>query len=288
MKIAILGTENSHAHAFAQLIRDKREKYADIEFIGVYGYDAQANQRLLDEGLVSYVAHTADEFVDQADAVIITARHGDLHYEYAMPYIKKGIPAFVDKPFAIRAENIEEMINAAKEHHTLLCGGSSLKYMDEIQPLRRFCQSHSIAGGHVNAPVSMDNEYGGFYFYSQHLVEILTAVFGYDVRSVYARRSDGDDPKHISVIFHYDGFDVTAQYLSDIYTYSAAVFSKDGCHNVFVNDVVYCYEKELDVFCHMVRTGKMELGYETLSRPALLLGLIEQSFLKKEEVPTRW
>ena len=58
MKIAILGTENSHARAFAQLIRDNA-KYQDVELIGVYGYDAEANRALVDEGLAPRVATIA-------------------------------------------------------------------------------------------------------------------------------------------------------------------------------------------------------------------------------------
>ena len=29
-----------------------------------------------------------------------------------------------------------------------------------------------LLGGNVYAPVSLDNPYGGFYFYSSHLIEI--------------------------------------------------------------------------------------------------------------------
>ena len=50
MKIAILGTENSHAYAFANLVKNNA-KYKDVEIVGVYGYDENANKKLVDEGV---------------------------------------------------------------------------------------------------------------------------------------------------------------------------------------------------------------------------------------------
>ena len=95
MKIAILGTENSHAYAFANLVKNNA-KYKDVEIVGVYGYDENANKKLVDEGLVSYVAKDPHEFVGKVDGIMVTARHGDHHHEYALPYVKEGKfpPAF--------------------------------------------------------------------------------------------------------------------------------------------------------------------------------------------------
>jgi len=284
MKIAILGTENSHAYAFAQLIRNS-PKYKDIEIVGVYGYDANANQRLLDEGLVPYAAKSPDEFLGKVDAIMVTARHGDHHHEYALPYVRQGIPAFIDKPFTVGLDRADELLSAAREHGALLCGGSSLKYLDEMNALARFRESKHVVGGSVTAPVSMVNEYGGFYFYAQHLIEILFSVFGTDVRTVYAK-SHGDENR-VSVIFDYGAYDVTAQFY-DCYTYSATVFAKEGSMHAAVTDVTYCYELELDAFADMVRSGKMPHSYDSLLKPLKLMHCIEQSYLQKKEVAVVW
>lgn len=284
MKIAILGTENSHAYAFAQLIKEM-PKYADVEIIGVYGYDQAANQRLIYEGLVPYAAQSPDEFLNKADGILVTARHGDHHHEYALPYVKKGIPAFIDKPFTVDLTKANELLLAVRESGALLCGGSSLKYLDEMNGLARFCKSSNVVGGNVTAPINMVNEYGGFYFYAQHLIEILFSVFGTGIHSVFAK-SHGDENR-VSVIFDYGSFDVTAQFY-DCYTYSATVFAKEGCRHADAADVTYCYEKELDDFVNMVRSGEMPHDYESLVKPLKLMHCIEESYLHKKEVPVAW
>ena len=284
MKIAILGTENSHAYAFSQLIKES-PKYSDIEIVGVYGYDDEANRKLLEEGLVPYAAKTPDEFLGKVDGIMVTARHGDHHHEYALPYVKAGIPAFIDKPFTVGLDKADELLNTARENGALLCGGSSLKYLDEMNSLRRFRENYTTVGGVVTAPVNMVNPYGGYYFYAQHLIEILFSVFGTDIKSVYAK-SHGDENR-VSVIFDYGTFDVTAHFY-DSYFYTATVYAKEGVRSAEVKDCTYCYELELDAFIGMVKSGKMPHSYESLVKPLKLMHFIEDSYLARKEVAVIW
>ena len=279
MKIAILGTENSHAYAFAKQIAEN-PAFSDIELVGVYGYDDAANQKLVDAGFVKYVAKTPYDFLRKVDGVMITARHGRHHYEYGMPYIKNGTPMFVDKPFAFTSAQAAEMVAEAKKSGCLMCGGSSLRYMDELLPLKRFLDKargeEKLMGGHVSAPIQMVNDYGGVFFYAEHLIDIMTEVFGYDVRSVVADCPDVTR-NNMSVVFNYDGFSVTGHYM-DGYYYSAIVYSKDGVKEAFADSYYYCYTKELQAFTDMVKTGKMHYTYEQLAYPVKLIEAIKESY----------
>ena len=288
MKIAILGTENSHAYAFANLVK-KCAKYQDVEIVGVYGYDENANKKLVDDGLVSYVAKDPHEFLGKVDGIMVTARHGDHHHEYALPYVKAGIPAFIDKPFTVDLTKADELIAAAKESGALLCGGSSLKFTEEFKPLSRFAKAHQIVGGCVTAPINMVNDYGNFYFYSQHLVESMFAVFGTDVKSVYASCPDLEKNR-ISVIFNYGDFDVVGQFYSS-YDYTVSVYSnRGGVMNATAAsaNAQKWYECELDEFLDMVAQKKMPHDYEELLKPVKLLHAIEESYTQKKEVEVVW
>lgn len=285
MKIAILGTENSHALAFARLIKEKA-KYQDVEIAGVYGYDAAANQKLLDEGLVSYVAQDPHEFLGKVDGIVVVARHGDHHHEYALPYVKAGIPAFIDKPFTVDLAKAQELLDAAKESGALICGGSSLKFADEFLPLKRYAEKNTVVGGYVAAPINMVNDYAGFYFYSQHLIEILFTVFGKDIKTVYASCPD-ESKNRVSVIVGYDTFDVTIQFV-DCYHYAAGVVCKEGVQTAAASDIVYCYEKELDEYFHMVKEQKMEQDYAEYKKPVTLLHCIQESYQQKKVVEVKW
>ena len=199
-RIAILGCENSHANAFLSFIKEK-EEFHDVEVIGVYSDETDAAEKLHDQFAVPVMKHYADA-VGFIDGLIITARHGDSHYKFALPYISSGIPMFIDKPITISEEQAITFMKELREHHVRISGGSSLKQDEYVRRLKSEAV-HEVGGktlgGYVRAPYQRENNYGGFYFYAQHLVEMVCEIFGRFPLSVTAR-SNGDQ---IHVLFHY-------------------------------------------------------------------------------------
>ena len=90
-RIAILGCENSHAATFLDFIFNT-EDYKDIEVVGVYSNEPEAS-KALNEKFGVPILNDYKDAVGKIDGLIITARHGDLHYEYARPYIESGTPS---------------------------------------------------------------------------------------------------------------------------------------------------------------------------------------------------
>ena len=275
MKIAILGTENSHCMAFAKLIAGDPE-YADIELAGVYGYDAEANKKLLDAGLTACAAEKPEDFLGKVDAIMVTARHGDLHYDYALPYIKEGVPAFIDKPFTVDLEKGSQLISAAEKSGALICGGSSLKFLRELDPVRAAVKEGTVKGGYASAPVNMINEYGGFYFYSQHLIEMMTSVFGGEIKAVNANLVS-ETANRLMVTFRYEGFDVAGQYYNG-YTYAAGAVTDKTAVFASCADVTYLYKTELTEFAEMVRTARLPRPRSELLKPVVVEHAIEESY----------
>jgi len=285
MKVAILGTENSHADAFAKLIRDDAD-FSCLELVGAYGYDPTANERLRNAGLVTRFAAAPDEFLDEVDGVLVTARHGDHHYEYALPYLKAGKAAFIDKPFTVNPAYADEIIEACEASGALVCGGSSLKFLHGLTPLREYAEAHTVISGSVSAPVNMVNDYAGFYFYAQHLIEMLFSVFGTGIRSVYAYCPD-PSVNRMSILFDYGSFDVSAHYTS-AYEYAVTVSTDKGSQRLATFDLGDCYKQELTEFVEMVKCGKRPHELSDLKKPITLMHAIEDSYTRKKQVEVKW
>jgi hypothetical protein len=129
----------------------------------------------------------------------------------------------------------------------------------------------------------MVNEYGNFFFYSQHLAEAVLTVFGKDVRSVLARAAS-PEKNRVSVIFSYDDFDVVGSYTSS-YTYAARVMGEKECLDAHtVGSISYIFNYEWDELVTMLRTGVQPSDKETMLRPVRLIHAIEESFRTGKEV----
>ena len=272
-KIAILGCENSHANQFlSYIITDK--KYPDIEVVGVYSDDIEAANKLSDSFGVK-VAESYDEFAGKVDGIVITARNGANHYKYAKPYIPYGIPMFIDKPITNTEEDAIQLKKDLMEYNVRVCGGSSLKYPQLIQDLKKVVREETygeVYGGFLRAPVSMVNDYGDFYFYSQHLVQMMTEIFGYFPQYVQAFRKG----KVITCVVRYEKYDVTLTYVDGITTYFAGVNTLEkACIDKF--GFGNCFEQEFASFYNILTGGAQEQTYDEFMAPVFILNAIERS-----------
>jgi len=271
-KIAILGCENSHADAFLNYI--KEGGFTDIEVVGVYSDDEDAIARMKRDFGV-YCAKSYDEFVGKIDGVLVTARHGANHLKYALPYFESGIPMFIDKPITASATEAIELAGLLKKNAIRFTGGSSCIHATEVRELKAIAEAKSseIINGYVRAPISMDNIYGGFWFYSQHLVQIMQEIFGYYPTSVTA--SCQGISIHLTV--KYATYTVFATYTDGVYTYSASVGTKDGEENRSLTIDNSVFRAEFDEFYSLLKGGDSKQSIRDFISPVFVLDAIERA-----------
>jgi len=282
-RVGILGAENSHAMAFSEIFNGLRPGCAglfdDIRVVGVGGNYPEANQKVFDKCGLEFIVDKPEDMLGKVDAVMVTARDGRYHAPFVRPFIEAGIPAFIDKPFTSDPAEALDLINLAKAKKVPLVGGSSVKLTDQVKALKQAVQEGGVVGGDLSAPVSMVNEYGGYWFYSSHLAECSLAVFGEDPQWVWASENNGS----VTVVTHYDRYDITNHFLGEAYQYSGTVCKASGIYHQPIS-LDGIFERECASFARMLRTGEMEYTYEQLIRPVYYLKAIEQSFLTGEKV----
>lgn len=274
IKIAILGSENSHCAAFASVLAPKSgEKiFPDLELIGVYGDPnevgvPEGNEAVAKKSTCTVFAQDKDAFLAEADAVMVTARNGANHYKYAENYIKKGIPVWIDKPITNSTEEVNTMVRQAQVYGAVLSGGSSLEYAEGIDELAAAVKEagENLAGGHVSAPVNLDNPYGGFWFYTQHLVGMMTRVFGCDVRAVQALKTQTG----VHAVYDYGTFTVSAYYGGG---YSVSVYTNGYAAQARTMTLgADFFMPELRTFYEVIKTGKPDKTVKEYIAPVYIL-----------------
>ena len=273
-RIGIIGSENSHAMAFSEIF-NLSGAYSDIKVTAVWGEDQEASQNIHDKCGVAIMKPEA--MLPNVDAVMVTSRNGKLHPGYVRPFIEAGKPAFIDKPIANDAREADEVMDLAQRKGIPLTGGSSLKLVDGTLAAKAFAQDQAdkgeLIGGYVFAPVSMVNEYGGFYFYASHLVEIALTVFGYTPLSATAFRGSSG----VSAILEYAVFNVSLQFTDSVYNYGSVVLGKSGCDMRQIT-LANAYDREVAHFAEMLKTGRMPQPYSELAMPVHVLGAIEKAY----------
>ncbi|MBQ8388228.1 MAG: Gfo/Idh/MocA family oxidoreductase [Clostridia bacterium] len=273
-KIAILGCENSHANEFLKFIKERPE-FSDVEVVGVYSDSREAAEKLNARFGVPVMENYSDA-VGQLDGLIITARHGDNHYKYAKPYIDSGIPMFIDKPITVNEDEAVEFMRRLMERNIRISGGSSLKQDVYVRELRHDAENGvggATLGGYVRAPYQSENAYGGFYFYAQHLVEMVCEIFGRFPISVTAKQNG----KQLHVLFHYESYDCVGLFCDKNYFYYASRMAESEAKSFMIPTTGDWFYEEFKEFYSILSGGEQTVKYDEFISPVFIMNAIERS-----------
>lgn len=278
-KVAILGGESSHANSFLKYIKAA----PDVEAVGVFSEYEGAAEKLSAEFSVP-VLKSFSELVGAVDGLIITARHGKDHYRFAKPYIKSGIPMFIDKPIVATEKEAFEFMRELKANDVRVSGGSSVVHDPWVHELREAVQTNKYGktlGGYLRAPLNMHNEYGGFIFYAPHLVQTVQAIFGLYPESVLATPK-GDV---VNLRVSYGDFIVSADYVEHNYLYYAALSAEKCVKSGVIEVGEPCFETEFKNFYSILRGEPQAESYDEFMAPMLLMEAVARSMKSGREEP---
>ncbi|MBQ4618924.1 MAG: Gfo/Idh/MocA family oxidoreductase [Clostridia bacterium] len=280
-RIGIIGSENSHAAAFSKIF-NTTDLYPDIKVVAIYGEDRAASERIYKEYGVERLCDHPSEMEGMVDAIMITSRHGGLHFKYAKPFIEKGLPAFIDKPVTCNPMEALDLVRCASSGKAPFMGGSSTRLVPDTlrfkQAAEKAMQNGTLVGGHVWAPVNMMNPYGDFWFYASHLVEIALTIFGYHPFEVGAFRTDSG----VTALLNYGRFAVHMTFSEGNYNYGATVIADEvTTGNIDISD---CYSYECEEYANMLRTGEMPQNAHDFVEAVCVMHAIEESFTTGKRV----
>jgi predicted dehydrogenase len=278
-KIAILGCENSHADSFLNFIV-KEKKFPDVEVVGVYTDEEEANKRM-SENFGVYCAKSFDEFVGKIDGVIITARDGKNHYKYAKPYISSGIPMFIDKPITSDEKEAVAFMKELKAAGCRITGGSICPLANVVCELSDGVKNGSygqVYGGYVRGPVSMVNSYGNFFFYAQHVAEVTQKIFGYYPKRVKANVNGAVN----NVVVSYDEYNVDMTYVDGNYSYCAFVSGDKGLvgENYTLEGLSL---REMENIYALLKGAEQEVSYKQFIAPVFFMDAVARSIASGKE-----
>jgi len=140
----LLQKNNYVVHHYFSNIYDPRlltmPRVEGFELVKVYDYKPENAQAFSQTFLGKpQVCETVEEMTEGIDAVFIAdcdGGGGD-HLKLATPFLEKGIPTFVDKPFASTLKDAQAMVRMAVERGTPLFNASILSFVPAADQFKR-------------------------------------------------------------------------------------------------------------------------------------------------------
>lgn len=177
VRIGAVNIDTSHPLGFGEEFeKDTRAKY-----VGVYNDSFRDEDEI--DGFVKRFglekkSNNMDELVEICDLGMIHGCDWDTHIEYALPFIKKGKPVFIDKPLVGNLEDCNEIMRLIN-NGAIILGASSVPYCKEI---REFLSIPVDERGDIISVLATSgvDEFN----YGIHVVEGILALTGTGAKNV--------------------------------------------------------------------------------------------------------
>jgi predicted dehydrogenase len=209
------------------------------------------------------------------DALIVDHRHAKYHLEAATPFVKAGIPTFIDKPFCYRVSEGKKFLAMAREAGTPVTSFSSVRQSDATFDMKKQLQTlgefnHIVSLG----PADINSQYGGIFFYAVHIVEPMLFLFGENISRVMVSKNGNnasaslayDDGKLATLIFNnlYSGWETFIDTKEGLIKLDSSVEERDPSRNYV--DMV-----------EMFQTGKEPRSHQGILAGVAVLEALEES-----------
>jgi predicted dehydrogenase len=255
VRIGLVDVTTSHADAFAKVFNIEK-RFKGFRVTKCWDVDAKRSKEVADLYGLEAVPSLKD--MTDIDAVMVLSRKQDKHLPYARPFLRRGLPTFVDKTTAGTLAQAVSMYSLAKKHKAPIFSASAVRFGREVEEAKVVMKTKMKKLRFIEASGS-----GELMFYGQHVFDTLYELIGRGAQTI---QNIGDEDLSLMKIAFKGGLTVQAVVCNYGHIpFQFTIADADRWHSFTVRDHVYYYAKMMDAFVKMVKTRKPPFdGRETL------------------------
>ncbi|HUV38790.1 MAG TPA: Gfo/Idh/MocA family oxidoreductase, partial [Planctomycetota bacterium] len=169
IRIGLVDVTTSHADAFSKIF-NVQKKFRGFRVTKCWDVDAKRSKEVADLYGLGAVDRLAD--MTDVDAVMVLSRDQNRHLPYVRPFLKKGLPAFVDKTTAGTLAQALAVYRLAKKHRAPVFSASAVRFGREVEDAVKVMKTlGKIRLIEASGP-------GELMFYGQHVFDTVYALVG--------------------------------------------------------------------------------------------------------------
>jgi len=156
----------------------------------VWTQNVELSQKIAKTVYIPNIVENYTDMINQVDAVLLARDDADTHYEFASPFLKAGLPVYIDKPIALSLEELDRLYEL-EQYPGQIFTCSALGYAKEYKLTKADYES---VGNilHVYAMIPKDWEK-----YGVHIIEPVLKIIGDQGEIARSQVWKNDD--HVSV-----------------------------------------------------------------------------------------
>lgn len=266
-RLAVVGIENSHATEIVRYCnRDTGRTRAEV--VALVRGDDDRTRELAELGGIDTVVERSQDLLGEVDALVVTNRDGGRHRAEAEPFLRAGLPVWVDKPLATTVRDAEALLEAADAGGTRLTSYSPLRWVrDTVELAAGAADLGPLQAVTVTGPADPGSEHGGIFFYGIHCADVAQRLAPGRAEHLHVRLSGST----VSVHYLSGGTAVTLQLVEPDgdrrVPFHASVV---GRHGVAARELVLgagYVEPGITAFLGLLDSGRLPVPYPEVVAP---------------------
>jgi predicted dehydrogenase len=101
------------------------------EVTHIWTQDKEISEHTAKSSNIKNVVNNMEDMIGEIDALLLARDDGENHLQMSLPFLKAGIPIFIDKPFATTVADAQQMLDA-QQHENQIYTCSSLRFAKEL------------------------------------------------------------------------------------------------------------------------------------------------------------
>ena len=282
MNIGIIGAENSHTTVVGRILNvEKSVRGARVTH--VWGETRAFAKTAAEAGHIPTIVKAPREMLGKVDGVMVDHRDGKHHLPAVRPFVKAGVPVFVDKPMCRSVAEAKRFLKLRAECKAPVTTMSSIALQPWTKQLKRELKRlGKLRTVHIHGPGDYRSKYGGIWFYGIHQTELMVELLGTGAQKA-SMIVNGDDSA--AVVTYDDGLTVTMNFLvGGPYGFSLAARGHNGTFESSCGYEPAGAVAVVRTFTKMFRTGVEPVSEPRMLAPLAALEAMEKSLERKTAV----
>lgn len=116
---------------YLELQKWPESRICGAEVVTVWTQSEDLSRKIAASTKISKVVFDYEEMIGQVDAVLLARDDSERHLDFASPFLREGLPVYIDKPIALSKAKIEE-IYSFQQYEGQIFTCSSLRYSADV------------------------------------------------------------------------------------------------------------------------------------------------------------
>ncbi len=242
------------------------ESIKSLSVTHIWTQNIKTSQKISQTTFIPNVVNNYEDMIGNVDGILLARDDAENHLKISLPFLKAGIPIYIDKPLAYSVEEANNILSLQKKKD-LIFSCSAFKYAKEVELLK---SEIGTLGDIKLIKTTVPKDWEKYSIHAINPVLFLFPKLGKISKNIVWKSQD-----RVTLIAEFsNGTELQIQSAGKCtIPINLSIYGEHGYKNILIQDTFYAFKKSLMKFEQCILTEESDTKPDELIRNIALLEL---------------